>query len=113
VSGDSSAEGTYELRASLGSGGRTYSEGFTEVARDDLDHFFYFHPAVERISIVDVKLPKDLRICYVPGAGDDVADVLDQLGMNVKRLAAENISAENLKQCDTVVLGIRAYDTQP
>jgi LmbE family N-acetylglucosaminyl deacetylase len=113
VSGDSSAEGTYELRASLDSGGRTYNEGFTEVARDDLDHFFYFHPATERISIVDVKLPKDLRLCYVPGAGDDVAEVLDQLGMNVRRIPAETISAENLKGCDTVVLGIRAYDTQP
>jgi len=113
VSGDSSAEGTYELRASLDSGGRTYNEGFTEITRDDLDRFFYFHPAVERISIVDVKLPEKLRVCYVPGAGDEVADTLDQLGMNIKRLPAEEISADNLKNCDSVVLGIRAYDTQP
>jgi LmbE family N-acetylglucosaminyl deacetylase len=112
ASADSSEEGTYELRASLSAAGRTYSEGFTEVARDDLDHFFYFHPAVERVSIVDVKLPKVLRLCYVPGAGDDVAGVLNQLGMNVKQLPAGNISAENLKNCDTVILGIRAYDTQ-
>jgi LmbE family N-acetylglucosaminyl deacetylase len=113
VSGDSSAEGTYELHASLDSGGRTYSEGFTEITRDDLDRFFYFHPASERISIVDVKLPEKLRVCYVPGAGDEVESTLNQLGMNVKDLPAEKISAETLKDCDTVVLGIRAYDTQP
>lgn len=113
VSGDSSAEGTYELRAALDSGGRTYTEGFTEITRDDLDRFFYFHPATERISIVDVKLPEKLRVCYVPGAGDEVADTLDQLDMNVKRVPADNISADALKNCDTVVLGIRAYDTQP
>ena len=33
--------------------------------------------------------------------------------MNVKQIPAETITAENLKRCDTVVLGIRAYDTQP
>jgi LmbE family N-acetylglucosaminyl deacetylase len=113
ISGDSSTEGFYELRVSLDAGGRTYNEGFTEITRDDLDRFFYFHPAAERISIVDVKLPERLRVCYVPGAGDEVADTLDQLGMNVKRLPAENVSADTLKDCDTVVLGIRAYDTQP
>jgi LmbE family N-acetylglucosaminyl deacetylase len=113
VSGDSSAEGTYEVRASLDSGGRTYNEGFTEITRDDLDRFFYFHPAVERISIVDVKLPEKLRVCYVQGAGDEVENTLNQLGMNVKDLGAEKISADALKDCDTVVLGIRAYDTQP
>jgi hypothetical protein len=31
----------------------------------------------------------------------------------VKDVPAENISADTLKNCDTVVLGIRAYDTQP
>ena len=113
VGANAPAEGTYELRATLDADGRTYNEGFTEVAREDLDRFFYFHPAVERISIVDVKLPKDVRVCYVPGAGDDIPEVLDQLGMNVKRLPADSISAENLKPCDTVILGIRAYDTQP
>jgi LmbE family N-acetylglucosaminyl deacetylase len=113
VSGDSSAEGTYELRASLDSGGHTYNEGFTEVTRDDLDRFFYFHPAVERISIVDVKLPEKLRVCYVQGAGDEVENTLNQLGMSVKDLPADQISADTLKKCDTVVLGIRAYDTQP
>jgi LmbE family N-acetylglucosaminyl deacetylase len=113
VFGDSSAEGIYELHASLDSGGRTYSEGFTEITRDDLNRFFYFHPASERISIVDVKLPEKLRVCYVQGAGDEVENTLNQLGMNVKNLPAENISADTLKSCDTVVLGIRAYDTQP
>src|SRR5207244_10327297 len=35
VSGDSSAEGTYELRASLDAGGRTYNEGFTEIRSEE------------------------------------------------------------------------------
>ena len=77
------------MRAVLDAGGSTYSEGYTVVTREDLDAFYYYQPAIQRVSIVDVKVPAGLKVGYVMGAGDDIPTVLSQLGMNVALIPAE------------------------
>ena len=52
------------------------------------------------------------RIGYIPGAGDDVPESLQQIGYSVKILTESDITAKNLAQFSAVVLGIRAYNTQ-
>ena len=105
-------EGRARIRAVLESSGSKYSEGYTLVTREDLDSFYYYQPAVQRVSIVDVKTPNDFNIGYIMGAGDDIPTVLKQIGMNVNLIPADKLGAENLSQYQTIVLGIRAYDTQ-
>ncbi|MGA8493395.1 MAG: PIG-L family deacetylase [Terriglobales bacterium] len=112
ISPSSLKEGRAQIRAVFESGGVDYSEGYTLVTRDDLASFYYYQPALQRISIVDVKVPKDLKIGYVMGAGDDIPTVLGQLGMKLTMIPAEKIASEDLSQYQTIVLGIRAYDTQ-
>ncbi len=105
-------EGRREIRAALNSGHRTYGEGYSVVTREDLGTFYYYQPAVQRVSVVDVKVPKDLKVGYIMGAGDDIPTVLDQIGMNVTMIPAEKLASEDLSKYQTIVLGIRAYDTQ-
>ncbi len=100
------------IRASLKSSHRTYTEGYTVVTRADLGTFYYYQPAVQRVSIVDVKVPKDLKLGYIMGAGDDLPTVLEQIGMNVTMIPADKLASEDLSKYQTIVLGIRAYDTQ-
>jgi LmbE family N-acetylglucosaminyl deacetylase len=101
-----------KIRATLNADETTYSEGYTLVTREDLGSFYYFQPAVQRISIVDVKVPKELKVGYIMGAGDDIPTVLQQIGMNVTLVPADQLATENLAQYGTIVLGVRAYDTQ-
>ncbi|MBO0912079.1 MAG: LmbE family protein, partial [Acidobacteria bacterium] len=68
--------------------------------------------ARQHISVVDVKLPPDLKVGYIMGAGDDIPTVLKQIGMNVSLIPAEKIASEDLSRFGTIVLGVRAYDTQ-
>ena len=89
-----------------------YSEGYTLVTREDLGSFYYYQPARQRVSIVDVKAPHDLKVGYIMGAGDDIPTVLQQVGMDVTMIPAEKIATEDLSKFGTIVLGIRAYDTQ-
>ena len=105
-------QGQVELRSVLSSGGKTFTEAYTLVTREDLGSFYYFQPAVQHISIVDVKVPKDLKVGYIMGAGDDIPTVLQQIGMNVALIPAEKLATENLAQYGTILLGVRAYDTQ-
>jgi len=105
-------EGRATIRAVLTWGGQDYSEGYTLVTREDLGSFFYYQPAQQRVSIVDVQAPHDLKVGYIMGAGDDIPTVLKQVGMDVTLIPAEKIATEDLSRYGTIVLGIRAYDTQ-
>ena len=105
-------EGRTEVRAVLDAGGKKYGEGYTLVTREDLGAAYYYQPAVQRVSIVDVKIPKDLKVGYVMGAGDEIPTVLQQIGMDVTLIPAEKLGSEDLSRYQTIVLGIRAYDTQ-
>jgi LmbE family N-acetylglucosaminyl deacetylase len=105
-------EGKAEIRAVLTAGGATFDQGHSAVTRPDLDTFYYYQPAIQRVSIVDVTVPKNLKVGYVMGAGDDIPTVLRQIGMNVAIIPADKIASQDLKRYDTIVLGIRAYDTQ-
>jgi LmbE family N-acetylglucosaminyl deacetylase len=100
------------IRAVLESEGEKYSEGYTLVTREDLGSFYYYQAARQRVSIVDVQVPHDLRVGYIMGAGDDIPTILKQVGMNVTLIPAEHLASEDLSQFGTIVLGIRAYDTQ-
>jgi hypothetical protein len=105
-------EGRTTVHAVLESEGGKYAEGYTLVAREDLGSFYYYQPARQRVSVVDVQVPHDLKVGYIMGAGDDIPTVLRQVGMDVTLIPAEKIADEDLSKFGTIVLGIRAYDTQ-
>jgi LmbE family N-acetylglucosaminyl deacetylase len=107
-----SKEGRAEVRAELRSGNRRYDEGYSVVTREDLGTFYYYQPATQRVSIIDVKIPKNLQLGYIMGAGDEIPTVLQQIGMNVTLIPADKLATEDLSRYQTIVLGIRAYDTQ-
>jgi hypothetical protein len=105
-------EGRVEIRAVLEAGAKRYSEGYSVVTREDLGTAYYYQPAVQHVSIVDVKIPKDLKVGYIMGAGDEIPTVLQQIGMDVTLISAQKLATEDLNRYQTIVLGIRAYDTQ-
>jgi LmbE family N-acetylglucosaminyl deacetylase len=105
-------EGKATVHAILESEGEKYSEGYTLVTREDLGSFYYYQPARQRVSIVDVQVPRDLKVGYMMGAGDDIPTVLKQVGMDVTMISPEKLADQDLSQFTAIVLGIRAYDTQ-
>jgi len=106
-------QGQVEVRAVLRSQGREFAEGYDLVTREDLGSFYYFEPARQHLSVVDVKVPEGLNAGYIMGAGDDIPAVLERVGMKVTLIPADKIRTEDLSRFHTLVLGVRAYDTQP
>ncbi len=53
------------------------------------------------------------KVGYIPGAGDAIPESLRQIGSEVKILGDAEVKADNLKQFDAVVLGVRAYNVHP
>ena len=52
------------------------------------------------------------KIGYLPGAGDDVAECLTEMGYAVTILSGNDLTAERLRGFDAVVLGVRVFNTR-
>jgi hypothetical protein len=106
------AQRRFEIRATTGNDQNT-AVGYSVVTRDDLGTAYYFRKATQPVSIVDVKVPSNLRVGYIMGVGDDIPSVLKSIGVNVTLIAPSTLPTADLSQFDTIVLGIRSYEAQP
>lgn len=70
----------------------------------------YYTPAEVKLVPLDVKTTAK-TVGYIKGAGDDVPQALEQLGVTVEMIDPALITAESLKKFDAIVAGIRAYNT--
>jgi len=52
-----------------------------------------------------------VRIGYIRGAGDEIPPALKNMGYEVWEMKDEEVTADNIKKLDAVVLGVRALNT--
>ena len=64
-----------------------------------------------KVASVDVAT-RGHAIGYIPGAGDDIPQALEQLGYQVTTLTPADITANRLAQFDSIVIGVRAFNTR-
>src|SRR6185312_14235596 len=105
-------EGTYKVTAQAEYNGKQYAEGFKVITRPDLDSYHAYRSATENVAAVDVKLPPQLRIGYLMGAGDEIPSVLESVGLNVSMITPQELASGDLSRYGTIIVGIRAYDTR-
>jgi LmbE family N-acetylglucosaminyl deacetylase len=105
-------EGTYKVTARAEYNGKQYAEGFKIITRPDLDSYYAYRPATENVQAVDVKLPSQLRVGYIMGAGDEIPSVLQSVGLNTTLITPQELASGDLSRYGTIIVGIRAYDTR-
>lgn len=103
------SEGT--LRAVVSIAGREFSFAREQIAYPHIGIHVLMPTAEAKMVRADIRKRGEL-IGYIPGAGDEIPQCLEQLGYQVKVLQPAEIGSENLVRFDAVVLGIRAYNTQ-
>ncbi|MDU0371772.1 PIG-L family deacetylase [Hymenobacter endophyticus] len=108
--GAGAAEGKSELRAVATVEGQAYSRGYQTIAYTHIPTQTLFPEAVAPLVKLDLRR-KGQEIGYLMGAGDEVPDALRQIGYTVTLLKPEDITDQNLRRFDAVVLGVRAYNT--
>jgi LmbE family N-acetylglucosaminyl deacetylase len=104
--------GSATLAAHATVGGQRYA---TDRVAIDYPHIPYqlLQPAAT-IKGVSVNLAiKGSRVAYLPGAGDDVADCIAQMGYKVTEITGADLNANRLRDFDTVVIGVRAFNERP
>lgn len=108
--GAGAADGKTDLRAVATVDGQQYSRGYQAIEYNHIPTQILFPEAVAPLVKLDLKR-KGQEIGYLMGAGDEVPDALRQIGYTVTLLKPEDITEQNLRRFDAVVLGIRAYNT--
>jgi hypothetical protein len=79
------------------------------IAYDHIPTITYFPTASTKIVPLAVQNTAK-HIGYIDGAGDKIPEALVELGATVTHLTELDITADNLKQFDAIVVGIRAYN---
>ena len=99
----------YEIQAVANANGREYTEGYSIIAKRDLETRLLYRPSTISVRGIDVAVPKGLKVGYVMGVGDQVPAGLAQLGATVTLLGEKELASANLSQFDTIMTGTRAY----
>lgn len=97
-----------ELRASLG--GKT-AQGLVTISYPHIPVQLLAPVATAKAVRADVK-HKGESIGYIEGAGDEVAEALEQIGYRVTTLSDADIESGDLSRFDAIVAGVRAYNTR-
>ncbi|MFC5194856.1 PIG-L family deacetylase [Bizionia hallyeonensis] len=90
--------------------GNMYSNELIEIDYVHIPYQTVLLPSESKVVRLDIK-KKGENIAYIAGAGDVVPESLQQIGYNVTTVSPDDITPDNLKGFDAVVIGIRAYNT--
>lgn len=90
--------------------GKSFNQLTKTISYKHVPNLTYFSPASFNLIQTDWKLSAE-KIGYIPGAGDDVPEVLSALGYNVIMVGSDDYSVDYLSQFKAIVVGIRAYNT--
>lgn len=87
-----------------------YFLALRSIQYDHIPAIKYFYPDLVKTINIDLKTTGK-KIGYITGAGDKIADILEQFGYEVTILDKNNISNIPLSGFDAIITGVRAYNT--
>lgn len=89
---------------------KIYNQELIEIDYDHIPKQSILKKAETKATRLDLKKSKQ-NIAYLMGTTDEIPKGLEQIGYNVKLISVNEITDENLTKFETVILGIRAYNT--
>jgi hypothetical protein len=104
-----SAPSSGRITAIVDVGGLQYSNQRYDINYRHLPVQVLQPPARARVASFELAT-KGFTIGYLPGAGDSVAECLEQMGYVVHRLTGADLTPEKLTGLDAVVIGVRAFN---
>jgi LmbE family N-acetylglucosaminyl deacetylase len=105
------SRGTHEIAAMATAKGKSYRSGYIPIEYPHINPQRIYRPSTISLNAVDVTLPARLNVAYVPGVGDNVAPVLQQLGVPLTIVDADDLPQTDLSRFTAIVVGPRAYQS--
>ncbi|MEQ1729239.1 MAG: NEW3 domain-containing protein, partial [Vicinamibacterales bacterium] len=106
----STAAGEYRVKAVVMSGGASFGRGYQVIEYPHIRRAHIYREAEVVLKVIDVKVAPNLKVGYIMGVGDEVPPALEQLGLNVEMLDADDLAWGDLSRFTTIITGVRAYE---
>ncbi|MGH7667970.1 MAG: PIG-L family deacetylase [Gemmatimonadaceae bacterium] len=104
------APGAHTISAAATSDGQTFTTGFVAVDYPHIRTRREYRAATLTVQAVNVDYAPGMRLAYIPGVGDNVEPMLQQLGLNVTTVTPAQVAQADLSKYSVVVVGPRAFD---
>jgi LmbE family N-acetylglucosaminyl deacetylase len=102
--------GSTQLSVTVTCDGQTFGAGYIPIEYDHIRPQKLYRPATIDLHAVDITVPADLSVAYIPGVGDNVEPALEQIGLRVTVVDPATLGTTDLSRFHTVVVGPRAYE---
>ncbi|HLE84374.1 MAG TPA: hypothetical protein VJG13_08540, partial [Thermoanaerobaculia bacterium] len=93
--------------------GLVHRESYPRVDYPHVRPTPYPKPAAVRVAAADIRLPELDAVGFVAGASDRVPQALAAIGVPVEPLTGRELAERDLSRFDAIVVGSRAYETDP
>ena len=90
-------------------GDKQFNNGRYEFNYAHLPRQLLQSPARLHVAAFDFAT-RGMNVGYLPGAGDSVAENLEEMGYHVRQLTDTDLTPERLRGLDAVVIGVRAFN---
>ncbi|HEX5437059.1 MAG TPA: PIG-L family deacetylase [Gemmatimonadaceae bacterium] len=90
-----------------------FTTGYIPIDYSHITPQTLYRDAAIRLQAVDVKLPSHLQVGYIKGVGDNVAPMLQEIGVPITDIDPTTLATTNLGRYTTIVIGTRAYASHP
>jgi LmbE family N-acetylglucosaminyl deacetylase len=101
--------GAHQISATATAAGQSYATGYIPIEYPHIDPQRIYRPSTITLNAVDVALPARLNVGYVAGVSDNVAPVLQQLGVPITLIDPDDLPEMDLSRFTAIVVGPRAY----
>ncbi len=102
-------KGQYRISAVASAAGREYTNGYVPIEYEHITPTVMYRPSTVTLNAIDFALAPKLNVAYVPGVGDNVEPIVEEMGVAVTVLQPDEIPVVDLSKFTTVVVGPRAY----
>ncbi len=104
--------GSYKIEAVAELVGETFNQTMNTIAYPHIQTHRFYTRAETKVAVLDLKTAP-VKIGYIAGSGDRVADAIRQMGLSVELLNENDLTSGDLTQFDVIVVGIRASQVRP
>jgi len=104
--------GAYRIAAAAEVGGRTFTQEMRTIAYPHISTHRMYVPAAATVRVFDLKIAP-VRVGYIMGSGDQVAEAIRRMNLDVTMLDENELSSGDLARFDTIVVGVRASQVRP
>ncbi|MEQ1912596.1 MAG: NEW3 domain-containing protein, partial [Vicinamibacterales bacterium] len=102
--------GEYHIKAIVSSGGASFDRGYQVIEYPHIRRAHIYREADVVLKVIDVRVAPNLKVGYIMGVGDEVPPALEQLGLEIEMLDADDLAWGDLSKFTTIITGVRAYE---